>query len=308
MLAGKGGRICGTVGGGTLEYQALRAARELLTLQTSRQKTYHLYPNNEEDLGMLCGGDLELFFQFIPGGDPTTIRLMGDLVQRLEQDSDTWLFMDLSDPAGWIMAPYTAGTPFTGMELSRQELTTLARSKPVLLKTGGRRLYGEPVNSAGKVLIFGGGHVAQALEPVLNTVGFRCVVFDNREEFVQRELFPTAHRLIAGDYHAIFRQVDIGPRDYVVIVTHAFDIPVLRQVIQKDSAYLGLIGSKRKVAAVKEQLRSEGVDEEKLAAMNAPIGLGIRSETPEEIAVSIAGEMILRRAELRDSLIAPSPA
>ncbi|MDR1443737.1 MAG: XdhC family protein [Treponema sp.] len=305
MLAGKEGRICGTIGGGTLEYRALQAARELLTLQTSQCKSYHLHPNDEEDLGMLCGGDLEVYFQFIPGGDRQIMCLMRDLLRRLEQDSDTWLFMDLSSPAVRIMAPYTAGMPFTGMELSRDEIKTLARGKPVFLKTGERRLYGEPVNFAGKVIIFGGGHVAQALEPVLSTVGFRCVIFDNREEFVQPELFPTACRLIAGDYHAVFRHIEIGPGDYVVIVTHAFDIPVLRQVIQKDCAYLGVIGSKGKVAAVKQHLRSEGVGEEKLAAMNAPIGLKIRSETPEEIAVSIAGEMILRRAERRDSLATP---
>jgi xanthine dehydrogenase accessory factor len=308
MLSGRDGRICGTIGGGALEYQALQTAREHLTLRTSGHKTYHLHPNNEEDLGMLCGGDLEIFFQFIPGGDPPTLRLIQDLLRRLEQDTDTWLLMDISSPAAWTMTPYTPGTALTGIELTPDELRTLTRGKPVLLESGKRRLYAEPLNTAGKVLIFGGGHVAQALEPLLSTLSFRCVIFDNRQEYAQPNLFPTAHRLITGDYHTIFRHVDIHPRDYIIIATHAFDLPVLRQVIQKNCAYLGVIGSKAKAAAVKQQLRAEGVSEGKIAAINAPIGLRIRSETPEEIAVSIAGELILHRAEQRDSPITPISA
>jgi xanthine dehydrogenase accessory factor len=301
MLAGRAGRICGTVGGGPLEYRALQSCQELLSLRCSRQTAYRLRPGGQDDLGMLCGGDLELYFQFIPGGHQPAISLARDLLGRLEQDTDTWLVMDLDGPAGGIMALYTGGLPFGGIELSPEELRGLTRNKPVLLKSGGRALYGEPLNSAGRVIIFGGGHVAQALEPLLDTLGFRCVIFDNREAYASRELFPRAHRLITGDYQAVCRYLEIGPRDYIVIVTHAFDISVLRQVIHKDCAYLGVIGSRGKIAALKQQLSSDGVSEAKLAAMNAPIGLRIRSETPEEIAVSIAAELILRRAEQRDS-------
>jgi xanthine dehydrogenase accessory factor len=301
MLAGQEGRIAGTIGGGTLEYRALGLAQELLSLKKSRRKTYRLRPNDEEDLGMVCGGDLDVYFQFIAGGDKDTAGLMRELLGRLGYDEDLWLFTDLSSPVDWAMALYSPAAPLRGMELGNDAIKALARNKAVLLKTGGRRLYGEPVNFAGKVLIFGGGHVAQALEPVLSTVGFRCVIFDNREEFVSPELFPTAFGLITGDYQDIFRDVEIGPRDYVVIVTHAFDVPVLRQALQKDHAYLGVIGSKGKIAAVKQQLRLEGLSEEKLNSMNAPIGLKIRSETPEEIAISIAGELILRRAERRSA-------
>jgi xanthine dehydrogenase accessory factor len=168
-----------------------------------------------------------------------------------------------------------------------------------MVRIGDRRLYGEPINFAGKVFIFGAGHVAQALAPVLAGVGFRCVIYDNREEFVNRELFPTAYNLIIGDYDDVGEKIGIGSRDYIVIVTHAFDVAVLRQVISKNCAYIGVIGSKIKAAMVKRQLVQEGVSEETLNTINAPIGLKIRSETPEEIAISITGEMIQRRAEKR---------
>jgi xanthine dehydrogenase accessory factor len=299
LLAGAEGRVLGTIGGGALEYRALELAGEFLALGRSGWKSYRLRPNDEEDLGMLCGGDVELWFQFIPGGDAGAIGLAGELLRCLERDEDAWLFADLSGPGNWAL--YRAGVLSGAIDLDDGQIKALAGNRAVLIRAGGRRLYGEPVNSAGKVLIFGGGHVAQALAPLLDGVGFRCVVFDNREEFVRPELFPRDCGLIAGDYGDVFSSVKAGPRDYVLIMTHAFDLPVLRQLIQKDCAYLGLIGSRGKIAAVKQRLGAEGVSEEKLNGISAPIGLRIRSETPEEIAISIAAELILRRAESRDA-------
>jgi xanthine dehydrogenase accessory factor len=299
LLAGREGRIFGTIGGGTLEYRALQLAGESLESRKSRVKTYRLYPNGEEDLGMICGGEVELYFQCIRGGDEKVISLMGEILAHLKKDEDTWLFTDLSSPADWTMALYSADTPPRGIELSGDDIKALARNKGVLVKTGGRCLYGEPINFAGKIFIFGGGHVAQALEPVLSTLGFRCVIFDNREEFASRELFPGAYDVIVGDYENIGQYLETGPNDYIVIVTHAYDLVVLRQLISRPHAYTGVIGSKGKIAAVKQQLSSEGISGEILENLCAPIGLPIHSETPEEIAISIAGEMIQRRAERR---------
>jgi xanthine dehydrogenase accessory factor len=299
MLVDKSGRVCGTIGGGTVEYKAVQFAQNLLEQRQSRRRTYHLYQNDEEELGMLCGGDMEVYFQFIAGGSETTTAFAEACLARLEKDEDLWLFIDLTDVSGWTMALYAPGLPPAGMELSEADIKALTRNKGILVKTGNRRIYGEPVNFAGKVFIFGGGHVAQALQPLLAAVGFRSVVFDNREDFVTRELFPTAFGLITGDYDNIGETCGICSNDYVVIVTHAHDLAVLRQVIHKNCAYIGVIGSKTKAAALKRELLDEGVSEELFNGINLPIGLPIRSETPEEIAVSIAGEMILRRAERR---------
>jgi xanthine dehydrogenase accessory factor len=299
MLVDKTGRVCGTIGGGTVEYKSIQYAQKLLEQQQSRRKTYRLHPNDEEELGMVCGGDVDVYFQFIEGGDEKTIAFMKQCLNRLEKDEDLWLFIDLTNPTDWAMALYGMDVPLAGMDLSEDAIKALARNKGVMIKTGDRRIYGEPINFAGKVFIFGAGHVAQALTPALAGVGFRCVIYDNREEFVSRELFPAAYDLIIGDYDDIEKKTGIGFRDYVVIVTHAFDLAVLRQIISRNCVYIGVIGSKTKVATVRQQLIREGVSEAALNKINAPIGLRIRSETPEEIAVSIAGEMILRRAEAR---------
>jgi xanthine dehydrogenase accessory factor len=299
MLVDKTGRVCGTIGGGTVEYKSIQYAQWLLEQQQSRRKTYRLHRNDEEELGMLCGGDVDIYFQFIEGGDEKTIAFTKRCLALLEKDEDLWLFIDLTNPSDWAMALYRSGVPPEGMNLSDDAIKALTRNKGVMIKTGDRRMYGEPINFAGKVFIFGAGHVAQALTPVLASVGFRCVIYDNRDEFVSRELFPAAYDLITGDYDDIGEKIGITARDYIVIVTHAFDLVVLRQIISRDCVYIGVIGSKTKVATVKQQLIQEGVSEETLNKINAPIGLKIRSETPEEIAVSIAGEMILRRAEAR---------
>jgi xanthine dehydrogenase accessory factor len=309
ILVDKSGRVSGTIGGGTLEYKSIQLAQGLLEQRRSRRKTYRLYRNDEEELGMMCGGNVDVFFQFIEGGDEKTAAIIKEGIARLEKDEDLWLFIDLTSPTEWAMALYSGGSLFPAeLQLGRDDIRDLARNREVLVKKGDRRIYGEPVKFAGRVFIFGGGHVAQALEPVLESVGFRCVVFDNREEFVSRELFPGALDLITGDYDHIEEKLTVSSRDYIVIVTHAYDLAVLRQIIGKNCAYIGVIGSKTKAAALKRQLTEEGVSEEILNKINSPIGLKIKSETPEEIAVSIAGEMILRRAEKRAAALSPPDA
>jgi xanthine dehydrogenase accessory factor len=267
--------------------------------QKSQRKIYHLHKNDEEELGMICGGDVEVFFQFIEGGDEKVLALLKNALLRRDKDEDLWLFIDLTDLSASPMALYDGSAPPAGLNLKPEEIKALARNKGVLLTTPDRRLYGEPINFAGKVLILGGGHCSQALAPVLISVGFRCVIFDNREEFVSPDLFPPACRLVLGDYERIEEKIPIGPRDFIVIMTHAWDLAVLRQTVPKPCAYLGVICSRTKAAALKTQLTAEGFDPEILGGIHAPIGLPIHSETPEEIAVSIAAEMIRRRAETR---------
>lgn len=301
MLVGRDGRICGTIGGGAVEYGAIQTAQKLLEQGQSLRKTYTLRPNDREELGMLCGGDVEVYMQYIRGNDEKAAALFRECCARLEtKDENLWLFIDITDPNGWLMALYGPDLPLAGMELDPAGIKALCRNKPLLLQTGGRIVYGEPVNFAGKVFIFGAGHVAQALAPVLGSVGFRYVIFDNRAEFLDPGLFPGAYDLVPGDFERLDEKIRVTPNDYIVIITHAHDLVVLRQLVSRPWAYLGVIGSKTKVAEIKRHLIGEGVGETQLDTINAPIGIKIRSETPEEIAVSITAELILRRAERRN--------
>ncbi|MHC6201638.1 XdhC family protein [Breznakiellaceae bacterium SP9] len=306
MLVDKSGRLYGTIGGGAVEYKAIEYSLLLLNKRKSTRKTYRLHPNDEEELGMVCGGDVDIYFQFIPGNDETALALLRECCTRLDRDENLWLITDLSLLSSWTMTLYGPDNSSPLPDLSETEIKQLTRSMPVLQDFGERRFYSEPINFAGKVIIFGGGHVAQALEPVLSGVGFRCVVFDSRPEYVTRELFPTAHGLVSGDFSKIGEYLRITPDDFIVIVTHNFDAVVEEQILTFDCAYVGLIGSKAKTATLKQQLAARGFSQTAIDKVHAPIGLDIKSETPAEIAVSIAGEMIRERALRREQAYVPS--
>ena len=154
---------------------------------------------------------------------------------------------------------------------------------------------------ASTAYIFGGGHVAYALEPVLRHVDFRTVVIDDREEYANPERYPHADRTIAVEnFDNAFDDIETDDDSYIIIVTrgHIGDLQVLREALKRDFAYLGMIGSRRKNELLFDTLRREGVPESKLAEVHAPIGLKIGSETPEEIAVSIVAEIIQVRSQL----------
>jgi len=160
---------------------------------------------------------------------------------------------------------------------------------------GDVEVFLELAASRPRLVILGGGHVGRALSYVADFVGFRVVILDNRD--LPKELFPKAVEVVKRDY-------DNLPGAYfddttsVVIVTakHAADETVLRQLVGKPLAYLGMIGSRRKVAAIYQHLRDEGVGENLLSRVHAPIGLKIGAQTPEEIAVSVVAELIQVRS------------
>lgn len=160
--------------------------------------------------------------------------------------------------------------------------------------------FTEDFRTTTKAYIFGGGHVAKALDPVLRHVDFETVIIDDREEYANAERFPEAAQIIVCDsFDSCFDEIKPDGDSFLIIVTrgHRGDLQVLRQALKQPHAYIGMIGSRRKNAMLFEQLLSEGATQEELDAVYAPIGLDISSETPEEIAVSIAAEMIRVRAE-----------
>ena len=141
--------------------------------------------------------------------------------------------------------------------------------------------------------------MAQELVPVLTRTGFRCVVMDDREEFANPQVFPDAVQTIVGDLEHISDHVHITDRDYVCVMTrgHQFDYYVQKQALALKPCYLGVMGSKNKIRVVTERLLEDGFSNEEIKACHMPIGLGIHAETPQEIAVSVAAEMISVRAE-----------
>ena len=125
---------------------------------------------------------------------------------------------------------------------------------------------------------------------------------DNRAEYANRENFPNAEDLIVGDYTRLSDYLTLSRDDYAVVMTngHSFDLEVEDQLLRQELAYVGVIGSKSKKAAVNAKLKERGIPEEAIASVHTPIGISIKAVTPEEIAVSITGEMIYVRALRRE--------
>jgi xanthine dehydrogenase accessory factor len=147
------------------------------------------------------------------------------------------------------------------------------------------------------LVVVGAGHVAVPVAEVGRLMDFEVVVIDDRPSFANAARFPTADRILVDDFEAALDTLPITPSTYVVLVTrgHAHDVRSLRRIIEKSAAYIGMIGSRRRVFAVFKLLHEEGVPIETLLRVHAPIGLDIETETPGEIAVSIGAEILKAR-------------
>lgn len=291
MLIGTQGRICGTIGGGAVEYRSEQIAAKVLEEKTSLGHDFTLTKDDVQNLGMICGGACNVFFHYIPAGDQHTIALCEKAEDQFQKGHALWLLTDVGENGKMGLYSHTLG--YWGL-LSPSELPLSRHPEQI------GNIFAEQINAPGKVYVFGGGHVAQELVPVLAHVGFRCVVMDDRPEFTKPELFSGAEDIICGDLRSIQDYIQIGSEDYVCVMTrgHSHDTVVQAQVLKHRPTYCGVIGSAFKAAGVRKTLKEEyGLVDEELDLVTTPIGLNIKGETPAEIAISIAAQMILHRAE-----------
>ena len=270
-----------TIGGGAVEFAAQNDGRALLTSGAdgdSFQKSYILHPNEAADLGMVCGGMVETIFQYFAPTE-ANIALFTALAEAARTGGNACLIRRIE--GGRVVESFCRA----GGEEER---------KPTF-EDG---VLVQPVGVNGRVYIFGGGHVAQRLVPLLAYVGFRPTVVEDRADFADPALFPAAEETVLTEFGSYDARISITRADAVVVMTrgHQADFEVLRKALKTEAYYIGCIGSRHKVAVTRERLREEGYGEADFARVHSPIGLAIRAETPEEIAVSIVAEMILCRA------------
>jgi xanthine dehydrogenase accessory factor len=182
-------------------------------------------------------------------------------------------------------------------QAARRILATGNGSGTARLWPGDVELYVERVAPPAELVIVGAGHIARPLSRIGALLGFRVTVVDDRPDFARRDRFPDADRVVVADFADPFAGIPIGPRSHVVLVTRGhrydYDCALALARIEDEPAYVGMIGSRRRVRAAFELLAAEGFDEERLARIHAPIGLDIGAETPAEIAVAIAAEIVL---------------
>jgi len=180
-----------------------------------------------------------------------------------------------------------------GTRLLKYELKELG-----MVCGGGMSVFLEPLVVTYPLIIFGAGHIGSALSKITTMLGFTTAVVDNRPEFASEEKLPWADRVIADDYHKALEDLSFSPTTSVVILTHrhTHDFEILEYCIRQPHSYLGMIGSRKKVATAFQQLREKGADEKDIERIHAPIGIDIGAESPEEIAVAIAAQLIAVRS------------
>jgi xanthine dehydrogenase accessory factor len=166
-----------------------------------------------------------------------------------------------------------------------------------LICGGQLEVYVEPVLPPPRAFIFGAGHISRSLSRIASLAGFATVIIDDRESFANRERFPEAEAVHAGEYEAVFPLLEVSEASYLIIVTrgHRDDMRVLRWAVGTRARYIAMIGSRRKVISVIRELEKEGLPHEVFEKIFSPMGLEIGAETPEEIAVSVVAEMIAVR-------------
>lgn len=166
-------------------------------------------------------------------------------------------------------------------------------------------IFSEFISSKPTIVLCGGGHVSKCVYKFAIMLGFDVLVIDDREEFANFENFPKASGVICSDFETAINDIQNDNIFYVVVTRgHVHDGLCVSRILNKKYKYLGMIGSKRKVSIIKNYLEKEGFSKEKIAEINAPIGLDIGAETPEEIAVSIMAEIIsYRRKEKIESYL-----
>ncbi len=285
----------GTVGGGAIEYQATLDARALLAKNASDTREYILHANEAADLGMICGGRVRMLLRFF-APDAENTALLERLLCWMREGEEAYLLCRI-DGDGVGKSEGVLRSELNELPSMIREALTPPPKCP-LLTEGEAQVFIEPLLGAPRVIVFGGGHVSQQLVPLLGFLGYRAWVVEDRAEFANPALFPAAERTLLCSFESIAEAVTLAEADSVIVMTrgHQADYTILRQVLPCGADYIGCIGSRSKVAITRERLLADGFSEREIGRIHAPIGLSIGAETPAEIAVSVAAELVAHRA------------
>jgi len=315
-LIAKGGPTMGSVGGGCLEARVWDGAMESLRESKSSLMRFNLDDESMEDSGLICGGTVTILVEPLQSEEGTHLHIY-QRIKEMREKGEKGLLASVVSRGGAAIPPEGSKVLFgTGGErwgfLSDGEAledrvrrwvegNPLREPKVQSFESNGQsmEILLEPIQTDPTLYIFGAGHISQAISPLGKMADFRVVVIDDRPMFANSERFPEADQALVEPFEMVFEKLQINPQSYVVIVTrgHLYDGEVLEQAVQTDAGYIGMIGSKRKIAVLYKDLMEKGIKKELLDRVYAPVGLHIHSETPAEIAISIMAELIKVRAE-----------
>ncbi len=275
MAVNANGKMSGSLGGGIMEHKFIELAKSKLqqsSPEISLHQQVHDKAATKNQSGMICSGEQTIFLYTVKNEDAVAI---GNIISSLKENKNGTL--QLSSKGIF----FSTAVPGKNYELQ--------------LKGDDDFLFTEKTGYKNILCIIGAGHCALALSQLMSAMDFYIYLFDDRHELntMIENIFVHEKHLVV-DYTALSAMVRPGNNSYVVVMTVGYrtDITAMKALLGKHFAYLGILGSKNKVKKMFEQLKAEAIDEIWLNTVHAPIGLPISSQSPEEIAVSIAAEII----------------
>lgn len=309
MIVRQDGSIFGTIGGGRLEASAINLAREIIPMRKTMIQSFDLTSRDAAASEMICGGSGEILIDYIDALDENNRKIYAEAAEIVAQGKKGWLITLLGNDPGSSgidrqQCLVDAGKNMTGSINCNPYLLEKLLAGPAKITIHAEafdehRFLVEPLRQGGTVFLFGAGHVSQKIAPLSESVGFRTMVIDDRLDYASRERFTEPIELRVIESFKKLPELEIDGDSYVVIVTrgHLYDKDVLEQVLRSDAAYIGMIGSRSKRDLVYAEIMSHGFEKRELERVYSPIGTNIGAETPEEIALSIVGEMVKVRSE-----------
>ena len=273
MLVSQDEFIYGSIGGGVMEFSLVEEAQQLL--QKEHSPTYikkQIHKGNIKDgSGMICSGEQTVAFHCLQSEHITTIQELLICLQNGEKGS-----LHLTS---------------TSFSFSRK---TIENQFDYQINTNTDWFFKEHIGFKETLYIIGGGHVGVSVSELFLKLGFHVVIFDNRENLNTLENNDFAHQKRVIDYNSVSNHITEGNASYVAIMTNKYtdDKLVLSKLLKSNYKFIGVLGSKAKLKTMWDVLLQDGFTQEELNTVHAPIGISIKSETPEEIAISIAAQII----------------
>lgn len=318
MLVFADGSQAGTLGGGCVEAEVKRRALALLAEGKNDLCQFQLDSDYGWDDGLICGGRMLVLIEPVKPAVSAAQDYFRQLAERVAAGKGTTEAIAFQAEASRLPAPSSYlldgdGELLASLHANSNDLPALLGQelKPLELRPRPYQASGVsflPVLPRCRLIIVGGGHVGQAVAELATPLDFEVWVVDDRADVVSETRFPKADHRIAGSVDQVLPSLPIDHDTYCLIVTrgHNHDEEALFHVVNRGARYVGLIGSRRKIRLIFDDLLEQGVPRENLERVYAPLGIDIGSQTVPEIAVSIAAELVAHRN--RDGFIPGRPA